>query len=109
MTNLEALSASCNYPIDTLKLQKILIDRGLNDSVDYVGLSEALELAKADLYVLLVTSANISEGDFTVSANEKSLKKCRLSLKKSRPLLAKIQFQVWRNPERLQGLLLEYL
>lgn len=73
MTNLEALSASCNYPIDTLKLQKILIDRGLSDSVDYVGLSEAFELAKADLYVLLVTSANISEGDFTVSANEKAL------------------------------------
>jgi hypothetical protein len=72
MTNLEALSAACNYPIETVKLQKILIDNGLNDSDDYVGTSQAFELATAALYVLLVTSATISEGDFSVSASEKT-------------------------------------
>lgn len=72
MTNLEALSASCNYPVDTIKLQKILIDNGLNDSDTYTGITKAFELATAALYVLIVSSANISEGDFSVSATEKA-------------------------------------
>lgn len=72
MTNLEALSASCNYPVDTIKLQKILIDNGLNDSDTYTGKTQAFELATAALYVLIVSSANLSEGDFSVSATEKT-------------------------------------
>lgn len=72
MTNLEALSASCNYPIDTLKLQKILIDNGLNDSDSYTGSTKEFELATAALYTLIVTSANLSEGDYQVSATDKS-------------------------------------
>lgn len=72
MTNLEALSAACNYPIDTIKIQKILIDNDLNDSDTYTGITRAFELATASLYVLIVTSANISEGDLSVSASEKN-------------------------------------
>lgn len=72
MTNLEALSAACNYPIDTLKLQKILIDNGLNDSDSYTGLTQPFEIATAALYTLIVTSANLSEGDYQVSATDKS-------------------------------------
>ena len=72
MTNLEALSAACNYPIATLKLQKILIDNGLNDSDTYTGQTKDFELATAALYTLIVTSANLSEGDFSVSATDKS-------------------------------------
>lgn len=72
MTNLEALSAACNYPIDTLKLQKILIDNGLSESVSYNGLTKEFELATASLYTLIVTSANLSEGDFQISATDKS-------------------------------------
>lgn len=72
MTNLEALSAACNYPIDTIKLQKILIDNGLNDSDSYTGLTQPFELATAALYTLIVTSANLSEGDFQISATDKS-------------------------------------
>lgn len=71
MTNLEALSASVNYPVDKIKVQKILIDNGLNDSDTYVGTTKAFELATAALYVLLITSANISEGDFQISATDK--------------------------------------
>jgi len=72
MTNLESISAACNYPIDELKLKKILIDQGISYGDTYTGLSKAFELATAALYVLIVTSANLSEGDFQVSATDKS-------------------------------------
>jgi len=67
MTNQEALAASVNYPVDKIKIQKILIDNGLNDSDIYAGLSKPFELATAAMYILLVTSANIAEGDFKIS------------------------------------------
>ena len=72
MTNLEALSAACNYPIEEIKLQKILIDNGLYDAEAYQGKSKAFDMCTADLYILIVTSANLSEGDFTISATDKS-------------------------------------
>lgn len=75
MTILEALSGSVNYPVDKIKLQKILIDQGFNDSDTYtkvIGSSMEFDLAIAALYVLLVTSANISEGDFQIAATDKS-------------------------------------
>jgi hypothetical protein len=72
MTNYEALSASVNYPVDKIKVQKILIDNGLNETDSYSGLNKEFELAMASMYVLLVTSANITEGDFQVSATDKS-------------------------------------
>lgn len=72
MTNLEALEASVNYPIAKIKLQKILVDNGINDSDTYKGITKSFELATAAVYVLLVTSANISEGDYQISATDKS-------------------------------------
>lgn len=72
MTNLEALSASVNYPIEAVKLQKILIDNGLNDADVYAGITKAFELATAAAYTLIVTSANLSEGDYQISATDKS-------------------------------------
>lgn len=72
MTNLEALLAAVNYPVDTIKLQKILVDRGLQENSTYAGKSKEFDIATADLYVLIVTSANISEGDFQISATDKS-------------------------------------
>jgi hypothetical protein len=72
MTNLEALSASCNYPVDEFKLKKILIDNGLNESDEYKGITKAFELATAALYVLLVTTAIISEGGYSISITDKS-------------------------------------
>lgn len=71
MTNLEALTSAVNYPVDKIKIQKLLIDNGLNDSDTYSGPGKAFDMATAGLYVLLVTSANISEGDFQVSATDK--------------------------------------
>jgi hypothetical protein len=58
---------------ENLKLQKILVDNGLNDSDTYTGMSKAFELACASLYTLIVTSANISEGSFSVSASDKKI------------------------------------
>lgn len=72
MTNLEALSAASNHPFDDIKIRKILLDNGLNESGSYFGLTKDFELATAALYVLIVTSPNISEGDFSVSPSEKT-------------------------------------
>lgn len=72
MTNLEALIAATNYPVNPSKLQKILIDREITDTDNYQGLTRNFELATADLYVLLVTSVAVSEGDFSVSDTEKA-------------------------------------
>lgn len=75
MTILEALSGSVNYPVDENKLKKILVDRGLSDTETYtkeVGLGMAFQLATADVYTLLVSSANIAEGGYSVSMTDKS-------------------------------------
>lgn len=72
MNNLEALSASVNYPVDEIKLQKALIDRAIEPESNYTGLTKSFELATADIYVLLITSANISEGGFQISMTDKS-------------------------------------
>ena len=73
MTVLEALSGAVNYPVDENKVKKILIDNGLNESDTYtqaIGLSRAFELATANLYVLLLSSANIAEGGYNVSMTD---------------------------------------
>ena len=49
MTNVEALKATVNYPIDDTKVIKILTDRGFIDTAPYGGTS-AFELATADVY-----------------------------------------------------------
>lgn len=72
MTNLEALTATVNYPIDSVKVQKILIDNGFNSASTYDGNSKSFDLATAGLYQLIATSANLSEGDLSVSLTEKN-------------------------------------
>lgn len=72
MNNLEALSATVNYPVDEIKLQKILIDNSIDPQGTYSGTSKSFELATANVYVLLISSANISEGGFQISMTDKS-------------------------------------
>jgi hypothetical protein len=72
MTNLEALRESVNYPLSDGKFTKALIDQGVDASATYAGLTQPFELALAAIYVLLVTSANISEGDYQIAATDKS-------------------------------------
>lgn len=71
MTNLEALTAAANYPIEENKIKKILIDRGIDEAGTYAGQNQAFELATADLYTLLVSSANVAEGGYNVSMTDK--------------------------------------
>jgi hypothetical protein len=72
LTNLQALSGATNYPVSDIHLNKILIDREINGWENYTGMTRAFELATADLYVLIATSASISEGGFEVSVSEKA-------------------------------------
>lgn len=73
MTNLEALkSTAVGYPVGENTFLKILIDRELAADAEYPGKTRETELAQADLYVALLTGANIQEGGFQVSMTDKS-------------------------------------
>lgn len=72
MTNLEALTATVNYPIESFKVEKLLIDQKLDATTVYSGTSKAFDLATASMYQLIATSANISEGDMQISVTEKT-------------------------------------
>lgn len=72
MTNLEALKAKVNYPLESTKFEVALLDQGLNAADLYTGTSRDFDLALAAIYVVLVTSANISEGDYQLAATDKS-------------------------------------
>jgi hypothetical protein len=73
MTNLDAIkSMAIGYPIDEATYNRILIDRGVDAAGTYAGKSKAMELAKADLYVTLLTAANITEGGYQLSLTDKT-------------------------------------
>lgn len=73
MTVLEAIKATvAGYPLAEGIFQKVLIDRGLTATADYTGKSKQFELATADVLMVLVSAANITEGGFQVSVTDKS-------------------------------------
>jgi hypothetical protein len=73
MTNLEAIQSTvAGYPLSENTFKKALTDRGLLATDNYPGKSKAFELATADVYSILATAANISEGGFSVSVSERS-------------------------------------
>jgi hypothetical protein len=72
MTNLEALKASvAGYPLPDNTFLKVLLDRGVAATDAYAAKNKAFELATADVYTILSTAANISEGGFSVSISGK--------------------------------------
>ena len=71
MTTIEALKASVNYPISVDQANVALIDRGLTSTDTYAGITQEFELAKADILMMLATSANIQEGGFSISMTDK--------------------------------------
>jgi len=74
MTIVEALKSLVSYPIATNTASRILTKRGLADADTFnstVAVSQAFELAEADLYKHLVSATNISEGGFSVSLTDK--------------------------------------
>lgn len=72
MNNLEALKSAVSYPIDEMKLRKALIDQSIDENGIYSGLSQSFELATAAVYILILTAANVSEGDYQLSMTDKS-------------------------------------
>ncbi len=73
MTNLDALkSTAIGYPIDDNTFLRILLDRVVTPAEEYTGATKAFALAKADLYVTLLTAANVGEGGYSVSMTDKT-------------------------------------
>lgn len=72
MTNLEAIKASVNYPISDDQADLALTDREVTSGGTYAGITQAFELAKADILVLLCSSANVQEGGYSISMTDKS-------------------------------------
>jgi hypothetical protein len=73
MTTLEAIKSTvAGYPLPDNSFIKVLLDRGLSATAEYSGKTKAFELATADIYIVLVSSANVSEGGFSVSISEKA-------------------------------------
>lgn len=89
MTNLEALKSTiAGYPLTDNTFAKALADRGITSTDTYAGNTSAMELAQADCYVVLATAANVSEGGYSVSVND------RANLLK----LANSIYQKWGHP-----------
>lgn len=73
MTNLEALQATvAGYPLETNTFTKALTDRGITSGDTYMGTTKAFDLATADVYIILSTGVNISEGGYSISQSDKN-------------------------------------
>ena len=75
MTILEAIKESVGYPISPNRANMTLIKRGLtgtDEATQDVLNSKEFELATADLMFWLITTANVSEGGYSVSLTEKA-------------------------------------
>jgi len=73
MTNLEAIKAKVNYPLDDNSFKLALMDRGLTDTDTYSSANKrSLELAQADCLVTIISSPNISENGFSISLSDKA-------------------------------------
>ena len=73
MTNLEAIQSTvAGYPLSENTFKRVLTDRGISATVEYPGKSKDFELAMADVYSILATAVNISEGGFQISITDKS-------------------------------------
>lgn len=75
MTVFEALKATVIHPIDEDKAQFVCIKRGIdpNETVTQEIInSDKFELATADIYLLLVSSPSIAEGQYQISMTDKT-------------------------------------
>lgn len=73
MTNLESIkSLVLGYPVDENTYLRILTDRGIDPAGVYAGRNKAFELATADMFVALITAANVGEGGMAISMTDKS-------------------------------------
>lgn len=73
MTNLEVLEGDCLYPVKATALSSAIVKRGLTPTDTFDAESDVnvkgMELAKADLYILLLTAPlSVTEGGYSLSA-----------------------------------------
>lgn len=74
MTILEAIKESVGYPISENRANITLTKRGLqaaSDATESILNGKAFELATADLITWLITTANITEGGYSISVSDK--------------------------------------
>jgi len=73
MNNLEALKSKiAGYPLSDNTYLTALIDHELDPQSNYAGMSMEFDLATADIYVVLATGVNITEGSYQFSITDKS-------------------------------------
>lgn len=72
MTNLEAIKAAVNYPIEDNQAELALTDHSLTTTDTYTVLTQAFDLAKADILFMLASSGSISEGGYSISMTDKT-------------------------------------
>lgn len=74
MTNLEAIQSTvAGYQPSANTFNRVLTDRGISATGVYSGKSAAFELATADIYMVLATAVNVSEGGFSVSISDRAV------------------------------------
>lgn len=74
MTNLEAIKGKAGYPLSDNSYILALVNRGLSETDTYViGNLRLLELTHADVICTILTTPNISEGGYSVSAGDKKV------------------------------------
>ncbi|PZX18104.1 hypothetical protein LX69_01141 [Breznakibacter xylanolyticus] len=73
MTNLEALKSKvAGYPLSENTFLTALTDRAIQPTEEYSGKNRNFELAMADVYIVLATSVNVSEGGYQLSITDKT-------------------------------------
>ena len=77
-TVLQALKSCVGYPVPKDTIETIAVRRGIYDSLQeeintQVMGSKAFALCEADIMKYLVTVANVSEGDVSISVNDKDI------------------------------------
>lgn len=75
MTIIKALKSKFNYNLPDSFFESILIDAGLNGESEYtqeIGNSEAFQMAWANGLVALITTPNITEGDYSISLADRA-------------------------------------
>lgn len=71
MTIQESLLSLSTYPIPVVTIANICDDRGLEPAADKTA-GEALDLAKADVWVWLYDAPNLSEQGISISLTQRS-------------------------------------
>lgn len=61
------------YPVKDDKLQAVLFDRSITPTDEYsLTNKKSLDLAMADLYVILITTPTIAEGGYQLALTDKT-------------------------------------